>query len=202
MSDLSKTPRWQRVGIWIVAIAMIVGTIAGLIFMILATQNSEIDPNTIAQEEYNKQIQEQYEEYTKQQEEERKKNRALEGYEDKVGTFNADDVKELTVETLKEGDGATISDSDTVKVNYTGWTPDGAIFDSTKKDGEDASPTSLSLSQVVDGWKEGLAGKKVGGTYLLSLPADKAYGETGSGDGYIPANTPIKFIVEVISIEK
>ena len=37
---------------------------------------------------------------------------------------------------------------------------------------------------------------------LLSIPADQAYGETGTSDGSIQPNTPIKFLVEVIDIEE
>ena len=197
----TKTPTWQRVGIWVIAIALTVGTLAGLIFMVWATQDSSIDPNTIAYEEQLEQYQKEQEEYEKQMAEMREKYRGLEGYEDKVTTFNADDVTELSIETLKEGDGATISDSDTLKVNYTGWTPDGKIFDSTKSDGEEASPASFALSGLIDGWSA-LVGQKVGGVYLLTIPADQAYGETGTSDGSIQPNTPIKFLVEVLDIEE
>ena len=196
----TKTPTWQRVGIWVIAIALTVGTLAGLIFMVWATQDSSIDPNTIAYEEQLEQYQKEQEEYEKQMAEMREKYRGLEGYEDKVTTFNADDVTSLGIETLKEGDGATISEDDTLKVNYTGWTPDGKIFDSTKSEGEDASPASFALSGLIDGWSA-LVGQKVGGVYLLSIPADQAYGETGTSDGSIQPNTPIKFLVEVIDIE-
>ena len=196
----TKTPTWQRVGIWVIAIALTVGTLAGLIFMVWATQDSSIDPNTIAYEEQLEQYQKEQEEYEKQMAEMREKYRSLEGYEDKVTAFNADDVTSLGIETLKEGDGATISEDDTLKVNYTGWTPDGKIFDSTKSEGEDASPASFALSGLIDGWSA-LVGQKVGGVYLLSIPADQAYGETGTSDGPIQPNTPIKFLVEVIDIE-
>ena len=196
----STVPRWQRVVIWIIAIALIVGTIAGLIFMIWATQDSDIDPNTIAQQNYLEQAQQEQEEYEKQMAERREKLRSLDGYEDKVTSFDADSVTDLTVETLKEGNGATISADDTLKVNYTGWTPDGKIFDSTKSEGEDAEAAELSLSGLIDGWSNGLTGKRVGGVYLLTIPADQAYGESGSNDGSIPANSPIKFIVDVVDI--
>ena len=195
-----RTSRGQRIGIWIIAIALTVGTLAGLIFMVWATQNSKIDPNEIAYEEQLEKLQQQQEEYEQQMAKQREKYRPLEGYEDKVTAFNADDVTSLGIETLKEGDGATISEDDTLKVNYTGWTPDGKIFDSTKSEGEDASPASFALSGLIDGWSA-LVGQKVGGVYLLSIPAAQAYGETGTSDGSIQPNTPIKFIIEVIDIE-
>lgn len=198
----TTTPRWQRIAIWIIAIAMIVGTVAGLIFMVLATQDSKIDPNSIASEEATKRYQEEYQKQLDQMAEERKKLRAFD-YADKVTPFDADSVTELSVETIKEGDGATISRDDSLKVNYTGWTPDGKIFDSTKKsEDSDPEPTTFALSSLIEGWANGLEGKKVGGVYLLTIPADQAYGEIGSGDGSIGANTPIKFLIQVISIEK
>lgn len=195
-----KTPLSKRIGIIVIGLLMISGTVIGLISVIMAAQNSKVDPNTIATNKAVEKYNEQMKEYEKQQEEQRKKMRALDGYTDKVGKFNADDVKELTVETLKEGDGATVDKEDSIKVNYTGWLPSGTIFDSTKMDGSNASPTTLSLKSVIDGWTEGLTGKKVGGVYLLAIPSNKAYGEQGTSG--IPANTPLKFIVEIISIEK
>ena len=200
MSTHSLTSHRQRIAIWIIAIVMIVGTVAGLIFMVWATQDSRIDPNTIAQDEYLEQLQQQQEEYEKQAAEARKKLRAIDGYEDKVTSFDANSVTELVIETLKEGSGATISESDSLEVNYTGWTPDGQIFDSTKSDGEDARPQVFALSSLIDGWSA-LAGQKVGGVYLLSIPAEQAYGETGTSDGSIQPNTPIKFVVEVLDID-
>lgn len=197
----SKTPLGQRIFIWVIAVVLTLGTIVGLIFMVWATQDSDVDPNSIAQEEVNEQYEQAYEEYQKQLEEERQKYRALDGYDDKVGAFDADSVKELSVETLKEGDGATISESDTVRINYTGWTPDGKIFESTKSEGEDATPQTFQLSGLIQGWIDGLTGKKVGGVYLLTIPSDLAYGETGNSDGSIQPNTPLKFLIEVISIE-
>lgn len=197
----SKTPLGQRIFIWVIAVVLTLGTIVGLIFMVWATQDSDVDPNSIAQEEVNEQYEQAYEEYQKQLEEERQKYRALDGYDDKVGAFDADSVKELSVETLKEGDGATISESDTVRINYTGWTPDGKIFESTKSEGEDANPQTFQLSGLIQGWIDGLTGKKVGGVYLLTIPSDLAYGETGNSDGSIQPNTPLRFLIEVISVE-
>lgn len=195
-----KTPLSKRIGIIVISIIMLGGTVAGLAFAVFATQDQAVDPNTIATNKAVEKYNEQMKEYEKQQAEERKKLRPLDGYTDKVGKFNADDVKELTVETLKEGDGATVGEKDTIKANYTGWLPDGTIFDSTKKEGSDASPISFSLQSVITGWTEGLSGQKVGGVYLLTIPSDKAYGEQGTTG--IPANTPLKFIVEIVSIEK
>lgn len=203
MSSYHKTPKAQRIGIWVIAIMMLVFTIAGFASMILGAVDPKTDPNTVANDKVNQQYEEYMKQYKKQQEEAQKKKRIFsDDYKDRVASFNADDVKDLAVETLKGGDGATVSKGDTVKVNYTGWMPNGTIFDSTKSEGSDATPTEFKLEDgsLISGWVEGLEGKRAGGIYLLSIPSDKAYGE--SGNGTIPANTPLKFIIEVTSVTK
>ena len=194
------TPNWQRIVIAIIAIVMILGTIAGLVFMIWSTQDRNASLDAVAEEEYLEQLQLAQEEYKQQMAELRKSYRGLDGYADRVTSFDAAAVTGLTTEVLKEGSGATISADDTVEVNYAGWTPDGQIFDSTKSEGSDAAPAEFALSDLVEGWAEGLSGQKVGGVYLLTIPADKAYGEYGSPDGSIAPNTPIRFMIEVIDI--
>ena len=114
--------------------------------LILANENQDIDQQR-AEEQYRQQIE-------KQQAEERKKNRPLDGYS--AEAFDADSVEELSVEVLKEGDGATVSSDSTIKANYFGWQADGTIFDSTKKVDSDAEPIEFSLAQVIESWKNGL----------------------------------------------
>lgn len=206
----SKTPNWQRVSIWIIAITMALGTLLTLFVSVFAGQNSNTDPAAIAQ----KKEQEKYEEYLKSDEykkmleqqekaaaERLAKLRPLDGFADKVAVFNAGEITELKIEILTEGTGATVGEGDTISANYTGWTPDGKIFDSTKLDGADAAPASFSLAEVIKGWGNGLVGARAGGFYLLSIPADQAYGATGSGEN-IPPNTPLRFVVQVISVTK
>jgi FKBP-type peptidyl-prolyl cis-trans isomerase FkpA len=50
---------------------------------------------------------------------------------------------------------------------------------------------------LIQGWKEGMKGMKIGGIREITIPSDKAYGESGQGDD-IPANTPLKFVVMAI----
>jgi FKBP-type peptidyl-prolyl cis-trans isomerase FkpA len=204
----SKTPNWQRIVIWVIAIAMAGGTLVGFFFMAIAAQNPSLNPDTIAQEK----SQQEYEdylnsdEYKQMIEEQQKANaerlanlRAPDDYAEFVTSFNADDVKQLTTETLKDGEGATVPEGATISANYTGWTPDGKIFDGTKLEGEDAEPVEFSLSKVISGWSTGLVGKRVGGVYLLTIPSAEAYGEQGSGES-IPPNTPLKFLVQIVEL--
>lgn len=121
----------------------------------------------------------------------------LDGYA--AEPFDAAAVTELQVETLKEPTGETAATAEsTVTANYFGWTSDGQIFDSSKKDGV-VTPIPFSLSGVIAGWTEGLTGAKAGGVYKLTIPADKAYGSVDDGSGR-PVG-PLTFIVEVQKVE-
>ncbi|MDR2799183.1 MAG: FKBP-type peptidyl-prolyl cis-trans isomerase [Bifidobacteriaceae bacterium] len=103
----------------------------------------------------------------------------------------------LYTKVLKEGDGAKIKESDTVTVDYSGWTAQGTKFDSSYDKGE---PLSIELSQVIQGWGEGLTGKKVGDTVLIVIPPDLGYGSKASGP--IPANSTLVFVVHIRKIGK
>ncbi|MBT1179766.1 FKBP-type peptidyl-prolyl cis-trans isomerase [Bifidobacterium vespertilionis] len=101
---------------------------------------------------------------------------------------------QLVVQPLIKGSGATVSESGSVKVNYTGWLTDGTQFDSSWDRGE---ASEFALSQVVTGWKEGLAGQTVGSQVLVIVPPDKGYGSTAQGS--IPANSTLVFVVDILA---
>jgi peptidylprolyl isomerase len=98
--------------------------------------------------------------------------------------------------TLKEGTGAAVKASDTVKVNYL-----GATYNANKPFDESFSgqPLTSALSGLVQGWSIGLTGVKVGSRVLLQIPPAYGYGSQGSGD--IPANATLWFVIDVLSVE-
>lgn len=59
-----------------------------------------------------------------------------------------------------------------VRVHYTGWTQDGAVFDSSYKTGE---PAIFGLDQVIKGWTEGLQLMSPGDRLRLWVPEKLAY---------------------------
>lgn len=181
----------QRVFIWVIAIVMTVGTIAGFIAMMLAPGNQKID-EAAAQKEQEKYLAE----VKKQQEEYKKTLKPLDGYE--TTSFDPSSVSELKVEVLKEGDGAVAKADSTVNANYFGWTSDGKIFDSTNKNST-TTPIDFGLDQVIKGWTEGLTGIKAGSVVKLTIPADKAYGSVDTGTGQ--PTGPLVFIVELVAVK-
>lgn len=186
----------QQIGIWIIAVVLTVGTVGGFLAAILTNKNNAAD--TAAQQaEYNKQLAE----YTKQAKAQAQQNadnsEALEGYS--AAPFNGAAVTSLQKQILVAGTGDEVKATDTVNVSYFGWKTDGVIFDSSKKKGMADAPVSLSLSQVIKGWTDGLSGQRVGSVVKLVIPSDEAYGAQGSG--IIPANEPLTFIIKINAIE-
>lgn len=181
------TKKSQRIFIWVIAIVMTVGTVAGFIAMMIAPTNEKIDAEQ-QQAQYDKAM----EDYQKQMEEAKKANQPLAGYE--AVAFDKASVTELKVETLVEGTGEVLKADSKISANYFGWDSSGAIFDSTNKNGT-VTPAEFSLAEFIKGWTDGLTGVKVGSTVKLTIPADKAYGDTDTGSGQ-PVG-PLMFIVEV-----
>jgi FKBP-type peptidyl-prolyl cis-trans isomerase len=64
------------------------------------------------------------------------------------------------------------SKTDRVTVQYTGWTTDGKMFDSSIPRRE---PTTFPLDLVIAGWTEGLQLMVVGETRRLWIPESLAY---------------------------
>lgn len=97
---------------------------------------------------------------------------------------------------LKEGQGKSPKVNSTVKVDYEGRLIDGTVFDSSIARNQ---PASFQVSQVIQGWTEGLQLMKEGAKYRFFIPANLAYGQIGSGDAIEPNSTLI-FDVELIEI--
>ena len=105
----------------------------------------------------------------------------------------------LVYRSLKDGEGASPTAADTVKVHYRGTLPDGKEFDSSYKRN---APAQFPLGGVIKCWTEGVQKMKVGGKAKLTCPASIAYGERGAGGGLIPPNATLLFEVELLEIAK
>ncbi|WP_290745455.1 FKBP-type peptidyl-prolyl cis-trans isomerase, partial [Fibrobacter sp. UBA4309] len=100
----------------------------------------------------------------------------------------------LQYKVITEGTGATPSDSDIVKVDYTGTLLDGTKFDSSVDRGQ---PLEFPINAVIPGWTEMLKLMKVGGKVTAWIPSDLAYGPHGRGP-QIPGNSLLVFEMELI----
>jgi FKBP-type peptidyl-prolyl cis-trans isomerase FklB len=102
----------------------------------------------------------------------------------------------LQYEVLNPGSGAKPTPADKVTVHYHGTLIDGTVFDSSVQRN---SPATFGVTQVIQGWVEGLQLMSTGAKYKFFIPYDLAYGERGAGPKIPPFSTLI-FEVELIKI--
>ena len=103
----------------------------------------------------------------------------------------------LAYKFLKHGKGKEHPKADSnVEVHYSGWTPDGHLFDSSVRRGQ---PISFPLNGVIKGWTEGVQLMVAGDKARFWIPSALAYGDTPARPG-APAG-PLVFDIELLSIQ-
>ena len=187
------TTKAQQIGIWIIAVVLTVGTIGSFIVLILANDNNAKVTTTAQQAATDSATKAKASAQANAD-----NSLPLVGYS--AQAFDASTVTSLQKEILVDGTGDEVKATDSINASYFGWTSDGKIFDSSlKKDASSDAPVTFPLAGVIQGWTKGLTGQRVGSTVKLTIPADQAYGTTGSG--IIPANAPLQFIVVINKID-
>jgi len=104
---------------------------------------------------------------------------------------------------LQEGTGTNHpKEWDIVTVNYTGWTTDGKMFDSSVKRGK---PAQFALNRVIKGWTEGVQLMVEGEKRRFWIPGELAYGEPRPNDPHAAFGPPrgtLVFDVELLSFKE
>ncbi len=104
---------------------------------------------------------------------------------------------------LTEGTGDNRpAEADIVTVNYTGWTTDGRMFDSSTKRGQ---PAEFPLNRVIKGWTEGVQLMVTGEKRRFWIPGDLGYGDAAPKDphaGMGPPRGTLVFDVELVSFKE
>jgi peptidylprolyl isomerase len=88
----------------------------------------------------------------------------------------------------------------TVTVNYTLWTPDGKMRESTLVSGQ---PAPFEVDGVIPGWTEGLQLMVVGEKRRFWIPGHLAYGEASETSGDSGDGSPrgmLVFDIELLSV--
>lgn len=190
----------QRIGIWVIAIFMAVGTVGSFLAIILSNKNQQSDQARISAE--TAQYQKDYTAYQAKVDAQAAELSTqyfgtLNQFATRPAAFDASSVKELKTNDLIVGSGDPITSASSFSAYYIGWNPSGKVFDSSINGAALKAPIAVTPGGVIPGWTAGVDGMKVGGIRELTIPSDQAYGATGSGAD-IPANTPLKFIVMII----
>lgn len=99
---------------------------------------------------------------------------------------------------IEAGTGRTPKAGDLVTMNFIGTLPDGTEFANSFTQGRTVQVV-YGKNQLLPGWEEGLAQMKAGGSAMIVVPPDLAFGDQGYG--IIPANSQIILEVDLITVE-
>jgi peptidylprolyl isomerase/FKBP-type peptidyl-prolyl cis-trans isomerase FklB len=120
--------------------------------------------------------------------------------------FMEANAKRKGVETLPSGvqyevvrsgppEGLKPTRADEVKVHYEGKLATGEVFDSSYERGV---PAAMPLSGLITAWLEVLPLMRPGDEWIITVPPEMGYGETGQGP--IPPNSVLIFRIELIDV--
>jgi peptidylprolyl isomerase len=116
--------------------------------------------------------------------------------------------KEFKRSTLISGKGEAIKIGDSITVHYTGWVWSDDIgdpFDSSWNQRDAQTPVTpatftLAETNLISGFVKALEGITVGSQVIAVMPPDVAYGAAGQGS--IPGNATLIFVIDVLGINK
>ena len=98
-----------------------------------------------------------------------------------------------------EGSGKTANICSGISVKYKGQLNDGTIFD------QQIAPVSFNLSELINGWKNGIPLIKPGGRIKLYIPPSLGYGNQvvydGNGNISVPANSILIFEIDLVAVQ-
>lgn len=101
---------------------------------------------------------------------------------------------------IQEGDKTNFpQDKDEITVHYEGFLLDGTKFDSSVEK-EKPFTFRIGLGRVIAGWDEGIKAMCLGEKCVLKVRSDAAYGDRNIGNGLVPPNSDLKFIVHLLKI--
>ncbi len=104
----------------------------------------------------------------------------------------------LQYKVVKEGKGKTPTDEDRVRIQYRLKLIDGKVVEDTFERGQE--PVIMGLRNIIPGMVEGLKLMKEGGSYLLWIHPDLAYGDMDNPD--LPAGSVLCFEIDLIEVVK
>lgn len=204
--DLHTSPR-QRIIIVLVALLMLLSTFALYASIVLSSNGSSSSAETSAltaeEEARYQELLVEYQDKVNAQASELSSKYFDEfaTFKSRVKSFNAADITDVTWTDLKVGDGEEVNSEDFVEYSayYIGWLSDETVFDSSFDDA--SKPTALNsplagTTEMIQGWKDGIQGMKIGGIREISIPSALGYGDQDQGS--IPANSPLRFVVMLV----
>ena len=118
-----------------------------------------------------------------------------------------EEKKVVSCVDVKEGGKGQLEENDVVSVNYTLYLSDEDGTLGNKIDSAKFFVFGVGTGEVIKGFDAGLLGgdgvgpMRIGGVREVLIPPALAYGAKEVGGGRIPANSYLKFVVELVQIK-
>ena len=120
------------------------------------------------------------------------------GHAPKVTIPKAKAGSQLTVRTLIQGTGATMTRSDALAANYVVYAWDGTT--SAQRGGTFGSVPVLIPSRTLPGLETALIGKKVGSRVLAVIPPAQGFGTSGNSQAGVTGTTTLVFVIDLLKV--
>lgn len=104
----------------------------------------------------------------------------------------------LYYEIIDPGSGPTPTLTSTISITYEGKMLDGTVFDQRTTPNNTPTDPPWPLSDLIEGWRQGLPLIQEGGHIKLIVPSSMAYGCTGYGT--IPGNAILFFDIQLVDV--
>jgi peptidylprolyl isomerase len=102
----------------------------------------------------------------------------------------------LTIRTLIQGTGVTLTKADVLAANYVVYTWDGTT--SSEKGSTFGHGPSILPSKALPGLEAALIGKKVGTRVLAVIPPSEGFGTSGNPQAGVTGTTTLVFVVDLV----
>lgn len=110
-----------------------------------------------------------------------------------------DNVDELVIDDLVDGEGATLEDGQTAVLHLIAYRADtGEELASSWESGE-LQPVQFVEGGSIEGLIAGLEGMKVGGRRQLTIPFLQVFGPDGDAEFGLPAETDMILVIDLIT---
>ena len=106
--------------------------------------------------------------------------------------------KQMALFEVVQGTGQVVDVGDTVSASYIGFLGDKLPMTGKKFDSNDNYTFTVGSEKTIKGWSAGATGMHVGGTRVLIIPPEFAYGSNSVGN-IIPPNSTLTFLMTITS---
>jgi len=110
----------------------------------------------------------------------------------------------MRIQDMQTGTGLVAAEGMIATIQFTAWLEEqgvrGKELYNSQNSGETVSFV-IGTDKVMPAWNEGVLGMRVGGTRMLLVPPEMAYGQRAIDD-VIPADSSMQFIIELLRLEE